>query len=67
VKNKENLGLSGDLNLGPLSPLSDKFQIIKLCLILYFHIKVYFHLLFTVLCIKIIVYLIHDLGNIFDC
>jgi hypothetical protein len=53
-ENKEKLGLGGDLNLGPLSPLSDKFQTIKLGLILYFHINVLFPLLFIVLCIKII-------------
>jgi hypothetical protein len=62
--NKEKLGLSGDLNLGPLSPLSDKFQTIKLSLILCFHIKVLIPLLFIVFCINNIVTLIHELRNI---
>jgi hypothetical protein len=63
-ENKEKLGLNGDLNLGPLSPLSDKFQTIKLGLVLCFHIKVLFPLLFTVFCINIIVSSIHELRNI---
>jgi hypothetical protein len=66
-ENKEKLGLGGDLNLCPLSSLSDKFQNIKLHLILCFHIKILLPLLLTMLCIKIIVSLINDLGYIFDC
>jgi hypothetical protein len=67
VKIKEKLGLCEELNLGPLSSLSDKFQTIKLSLILCSHIKILFLLLFTMLRIKIIISLIHDLGYIFDC
>jgi hypothetical protein len=59
------LGLGRDLNLGHLSPLSDKFQTTKIYLILCFHIKVLFPLLFKVFCINIIISLIHDFGNIF--
>jgi hypothetical protein len=65
--NKKKLGLNEDLNLGPLSPQSTKLQTIKANLILCFHIKVLFPLLFIGLCIKIIVSLIHDLEYIFDC
>jgi hypothetical protein len=53
-------------NLGHLSLLSVKLQTIKLSMILCFHIKFLFHL-FTLFCIKIIVPLIHELGNIFNC
>jgi hypothetical protein len=51
------------LNLGPLSPLSYKIQTIELSLVLCFHIKVLFPLLFKLFCVNIIVSLINDLEN----
>jgi hypothetical protein len=49
------LGLSEDLNLGPLNPLSVNLQTIKLDLILCFHIKFLFTLLLQRCVLKLLI------------